>query len=214
MGCEPPKQTKAETEHWAIAVVRQGTGCFRILGNLVKCCSSLGMSEIVYSKPASSLESPSDERIAHLVRLSARGFNRALQLRLQSENVSFGQWIFLRILWQEDGLSQRELSERANLTEPTAHTALIRMEELGFIERRNVEGNKRRQHAFLTGKGWELRDLLEPLALEVNNAALAGLTESEQRTLRKALSVMIHNLEEDEKRAASRGIRVPPTKGS
>lgn len=155
----------------------------------------------------------SDERVARLVRLAARGFNRALQLRLQTENVTFGQWIFLRILWQEDGLSQRELSDRAHLTEPTAHTALIRMEELGFIERRNMEGNKRRQHAFLTEKGWALRDVLEPLALEVNDAALSGLTKKAQQDLRTALAVMIRNLEEDEEKAASKGIRVPPTKG-
>lgn len=156
----------------------------------------------------------SDERVARLVRLAARGFNRALQLRLQNEDVIFGQWIFLRILWKEDGLSQRELSERAHLTEPTTHTALIRMEELGYIDRRNVEGNRRRQHAFLTEKGWELRDLLEPLAHEVNSTAVAGLTPVEEKTLRKALALMIRNLEDDEEKAARRGIRVPPTKGN
>lgn len=172
------------------------------------------MSEAANLKPNNGAGNQVDERVARLVRLAARGFNRALQLRLQTENVTFGQWIFLRILWREDGLSQRELSDRAHLTEPTAHTALIRMEELGFIVRRNVEGNKRRQHAFLTAKGWELRDLLEPLALEVNDAALAGLSEDEQKTLRKALATMIRNLEEDERSAASRGVRVPPTKGS
>ncbi|MCG7630128.1 MarR family transcriptional regulator [Epibacterium sp. MM17-32] len=155
-----------------------------------------------------------DERIARLVRLAARGFNRALQLRLQTQNVTFGQWIFLRILWQEDGLSQRELSERAHLTEPTAHTALSRMEELGYIERRNVAGNRRRQHAFLTEKGWELRELLEPLAHEVNNAAIRGLSGAEEKTLRKALAVMIRNLEDDEEKAALSGVRVPPTRSN
>ncbi|AJE47700.1 DNA-binding transcriptional regulator, MarR family [Celeribacter indicus] len=147
------------------------------------------------------------------MRLAARGFNRSLQIRLNTQNVTFGQWIFLRILWKEDGLSQRELSERAHLTEPTAHTALLRMEELGYIVRRNVEGNKRRQHAFLTPRGWELRDLLEPLAIEANDLAVAGLSEEEQRTLRKALALIIRNLERDEAEAARRGIRVPPTKG-
>ncbi|MET4104068.1 MULTISPECIES: MarR family winged helix-turn-helix transcriptional regulator [Rhodobacterales] len=172
------------------------------------------MSETIDTKPAGCAGDPSNERIARLVRLAARGFNRALQLRLQTENVTFGQWIFLRILWQEDGLSQRELSDRAHLTEPTAHTALIRMEELGYIVRRNVEGNKRRQHAFLTAKGQRLRDLLEPLALEANDMALSGLSENEQNVLRKALTLMIRNLDEDERNAASRGIRVPPTKGT
>lgn len=154
-----------------------------------------------------------EERLARLVRLAARGFNRSLQIRLNTQNVTFGQWIFLRILWNEDGLSQRELSERAHLTEPTAHAALLRMEELGYIVRRNVEGNKRRQHAFLTKRGWELRDQLEPLAVEANDVAVAGLTEEEQLTLRKALAMMIRNLEQDEADAAQRGMRMPPTKG-
>jgi DNA-binding MarR family transcriptional regulator len=88
------------------------------------------------------------------------------------------------------------------------------MEELGFIERRNVEGNKRRQHAFLTRKGLELRDVLEPLALEVNDAAMAGLSKKAQEDLRHALAVMIRNLENDEQDAAARGVRVPPTKGN
>ncbi|MBN9888298.1 MarR family transcriptional regulator [Pelagibaca abyssi] len=151
--------------------------------------------------------------MARLVRLAARGFNRSLQIRLNTQNVTFGQWIFLRILWNEDGLSQRELSERAHLTEPTAHTALLRMEELGYIVRRNIEGNKRRQHAFLTERGWELRDQLEPLAVEANDLAVAGLTEDEQHILRKALATMIRNLEQDEADAARRGMRMPPTKG-
>lgn len=166
------------------------------------------------AKAASSEDLPqANERLARLVRLAARGFNRSLQIRLNTQNVTFGQWIFLRILWQEDGLSQRELSERAHLTEPTTHTALLRMEELGYVTRRNIEGNKRRQHAFLTSRGWELRDQLEPLAIEANEIAVDGLGEDEQRILRKALAVMIRNLEKDEADAALRGMRVPPTKG-
>lgn len=153
-----------------------------------------------------------EERLARLIRLAARAFNRSLTLRLSTEGVTFGQWIFLRILWREDGLSQRELSERAHLTEPTAHTALSRMEALGFITRRNVEGNRRRQHAFLTDRGWELRDILEPLAIEANDLAVAGLDAEEQAILRRSLTTIIRNLERDEVEAADRGVRMPPTR--
>lgn len=151
-------------------------------------------------------------RLARLIRLAARAFNRSLTLRLSDSGVTFGQWIFLRILWQEDGLSQRELSERANLTEPTTHTALSRMEDLGLIDRRNTDGNRRRMHAFLTKKGWQLRDKLEPLAIEANELAVKGLTKAERQVLRKALTLIISNLERDETEAASRGVRVPPTR--
>jgi MarR family transcriptional regulator, organic hydroperoxide resistance regulator len=153
-----------------------------------------------------------DERLARLIRLAARSFNRSLQLRLTTEGVTFGQWIFLRILWDHDGLSQRELSEKAHLTEPTTHTALIRMEELGFIERRRVGPNKRRQHAFMTEKGRALRERLEPLAIETNDLAVDGLTEDEVALLRRALSTVIRNLERDEERAAAAGQRVPATR--
>lgn len=170
------------------------------------------MTELPRKEVTAQRLEQTDERIARLVRLAARAFNRSLQIRLNTEGVTFGQWIFLRILWTNDGLSQRELSEKAQLTEPTAHTALLRMEELGFITRRNVGGNKRRQHAFLTENGWALRDRLEPLAVETNALAVEGLSEEEVRALRRALGLMIRNLEQDEKNGAELGFRVPSTR--
>ena len=128
-----------------------------------------------------------DERLARLIRLAARSFNRSLQLRLTTEGVTFGQWIFLRILWDHDGLSQRELSEKAHLTEPTTHTALIRMEELGFIERHRVGPNKRRQHAFMTEKGRALRERLEQYRIHLVDIDLRwGVTNFVRRNLSTA----------------------------
>ena len=161
------------------------------------------------SRSASILD---EDRYDRLIRLSARAFARSLTLRLASEKVTFGQWVFLRILWQTDGLSQRELSERANLTEPTTHAALLRMEEAGFIVRRNTNGNRRRQHAFLTERGWALRDTLEPLAADANDVAVAGLTPDERQILLRGLRTMIGNLEADEAAAVERGERIPSTR--
>ena len=155
-----------------------------------------------------------EELLARLVRLAARAFNRSLQMRLQSEGVTFGQWIFLRILWYNDGLSQRELSQRAHLTEPTAHSALTKLEKQSIITRRKMEGDKRTLQIFLTRKGWELRDRLEPMAHDVNLSALKGLEEEEVRVLRKSLLTIITNLEADESEAAERGIKVPATRSS
>jgi len=154
----------------------------------------------------------SEERLARLVRLCARGFNRALQIRLSQHGVTFGQWIFLRILWMKDGLSQRELSRHAGVTEPTTHSALQRLEAQGLVTRRNLPGNNRRQHAFLTEEGRRLRDKLEPLAVEANEVAVEGLTEAERAVLRRALLTIIDNLDRDEAAAAERGVRMPPTR--
>jgi DNA-binding MarR family transcriptional regulator len=154
----------------------------------------------------------SHERIAHLTRLAARRFSRSLRIRLAQQDITFGHWVFLRILWAEDGLSQRRLSELANLTEPTTHTALAKLEQLGYIERRNLDGNRRRQHAFLTPEGRALRATLEPMAIEVNTVSLTGIDDQEREALRRVLTRIIANLEEDEARLGAKGRKVPPTR--
>jgi len=154
-----------------------------------------------------------DERVAHLVRLCARGFSRSLSRRLSGRDISFGQWVFLRILWQEEGLAQRQLSERANLTEPTVHTALIKMEQQGLIHRKHKEGDRRKQYVYLSERGRELRLVLEPLAVDANDSAMAGLDAAQQEALHRMLIHILSNLESDEAEAEARGQRIPPTRG-
>lgn len=153
-----------------------------------------------------------EERLAHLVRQAARGFVRSLQYRLAGQDITFGQWVFLRILWQRDGLTQRELSDAAGLVEPTTHSALQRLEGLGLITRRNLPGNRRKLHVFLTPAGQALRKRLEPLAEEVNAVAVRGIAEKDVATTRRTLLAILANLAEDEERAIASGQRVPPTR--
>lgn len=153
-----------------------------------------------------------NDRLAHLLRDASRGLMRALQLRLSEHGISFGHWVFLRILWTFDGLSQRELSIQAGLTESTTHTALNRMEELGYIERRHKPGNRRKLHVFLTNKGRALERVLVPLAEEVNRVAVAGLPAEQIEAVRQATFTIITNLAMDEAEAAKRGQRVQSTR--
>jgi len=54
--------------------------------------------------------------------------------------------VFLRVLWIIDGLSQRELSARVGVMEPTTVIALRSMECAGLIER--VRGHDNRLSVF------------------------------------------------------------------
>lgn len=135
-----------------------------------------------------------NDRMAHLVRIAARFFSKSLQSRLTDHDVSFGHWTFLRILWVHEGLTQRELSDEADVMEPTTFTALKAMESKGLIERRRMNGNQRKMHIYLTEKGRKLKDVLTPLAVEVNDVALAGVNAADISLTRKTLLTMIENL--------------------
>ena len=154
-----------------------------------------------------------DDRLAHLVRDAARGLTRALQFRLSEHGVSFGHWVFLRILWdRDDGLSQRELSIEAGLMEPTTHSAVLKMEALGYVTRRRREGNRKRYHIHLTDKGRALREVLVPLAEEVNAKSIAGVPDKDVEITRKTLLSMIQNLAEDEVQLLDAGLKITATR--
>lgn len=153
-----------------------------------------------------------NDRIAHLIRHASRGLRRALEFRLAEHQVSFGHWMFLRILWREDGLSQRELSIRAGVMEPTTHSAVIRMESLGLVERREASPGRKRQHVYLTDTGRRLEGALVPLAEEVNRVALAGAADDDVDRMRATLLLMVRNLAEDEAALQDEGRRILSTR--
>ncbi|TCG03679.1 MarR family transcriptional regulator [Paraburkholderia steynii] len=143
-------------------------------------------------------ESVPNDRLAHLVKDATRSMVRALQMRLAEHSVSFGHWTFLRILWENDGLTQRELSEQAGVMAPTTFAAVTAMEKLGLVERQQRPDNKKNTHVFLTAEGRALKDQLVPLAEEVNEISVKGLTDREIKTARKVLLTIIENLADDE----------------
>ena len=139
-----------------------------------------------------------NDRLAHLVRDAGRAYTRALQLRLAKHGVPFGHWTFLRILWETDGLTQRELSDRAGVMEPTTFAAMKTMEALGYIERRQLPDNRKNMYVYLTSAGRALKKKLVPLAEETNQVSIQGLSPSDIQTTRRVLFAILSNLAQDE----------------
>lgn len=152
-----------------------------------------------------------EDRLAHLVKDAWRAYVRALQMRLAEHAVSFGHWTFLRVLWERDGLTQRELSHEAGVMEPTTYSAVKAMEKLGLITRRKAAGNKKNLYVYLTPKGRALKRKLVPLAQEANAVAVAGIPERDVERTRRTLLAIIENLARDEA-AAPESRRVPSTR--
>lgn len=165
-------------------------------------------------QPAPLADSVEDaqERLAHVVKDAARAYVRALQMRLVSHAVSYGHWSVLRVLWLRDGLSQRELSIRAGITEPTTFTAVKALETLGHVERMHLPGNDRKVHVYLTKLGKQLQRKLVPLAEEVNEISVRGIPAEDVETTRRVLLAITAALAEDEAAAEGTKRRVPSTR--
>jgi MarR family transcriptional regulator, organic hydroperoxide resistance regulator len=140
---------------------------------------------------------PPDQSVGYLVRETHRAFLRALGARVARHGVSIGMWYFLRALWEEDGLTQRELSRRVRMMEPTTATALESMERRGLISRTRNPEDRRKVNIRLTGRGRRLRAALLRCAMEVNEVALAGIAAKKIPPLREHLARIKRNLDAD-----------------
>ena len=141
-----------------------------------------------------------DDRLAHLVRDAARAFVRALSARLAEQGVSFGHWAFLRVLWERDGLTQKELSDEVGVMEPTTFAAVRAMERLGYVRREQRDGNRKKVHVVLTPAGRALKRRLVPLAERVNEIGVERIDPAQVALVRRVLVAIIANLAADEAR--------------
>jgi DNA-binding MarR family transcriptional regulator len=138
---------------------------------------------------------PWSDSVAYLLRNSYRVFARALQERIQAEGVPIGSWPFLRHLWQQDGITQKELTKAVGLMQPNTNAALKQLVRRGWVKQTPDSDDKRKIRIYLTPNGRQLFYRAFPLALQAREQALADFSEDEVATLRLLLKRITKNLD-------------------
>lgn len=128
-----------------------------------------------------------EDTLGFLVRDFYRAMIRMLTQRLSEHGIHVSSFYFLRVLWEEDGLTQRELAARVGTVEPTAVTALRQLEQQGYVRRERIASDRRKSRVSLTESGRALKEVLLPVSREVNEAAAATLTQAERQMLEALL---------------------------
>jgi DNA-binding MarR family transcriptional regulator len=133
--------------------------------------------------------------LGYLVRDANRAFQRLLERRIAPHGITRGQWYFLRVLWEQDGLSQRELSARVGMMEPTTVIALRGMEKGGLVRRVRSADDRRVTRVHLTTKAKRMRDHMLKIARGVNAQSAAGIDAAELARFRRVIRRMTENLD-------------------
>jgi len=149
--------------------------------------------------PRRAVEFPPRLSSGYLVRDAHRAFQRLLERRIAAYGVTRGQWYFLRVLWTADGLSQRELSGRVGMMEPTTVIALRGMERSGLIRRVRSDDDRRKVRVFLTAKAKRLRNEFLSLARSITEEAEQGVATRDLAAFRRVIARMTANLDRVER---------------
>lgn len=137
---------------------------------------------------------PLERSVGYQLRMTHRAVQRALQARIQPYGVTLGMWYFLRVLWDEDGLTQRDLSKRIGTMEPTTLNAIAAMERAGLVTRQRDQTDARKLRVLLTVRGRSLKAALLPEAIGVVDAATKGFSARDRDRFLDFLAAVQSNL--------------------
>jgi DNA-binding MarR family transcriptional regulator len=122
---------------------------------------------------------PLERSVGYHVRQLAESWQEVMDRRAEEHGVTVTQWRYLRELWEEDGLSIGELTERVGRQGPTTVVAVQLLEKAGLVTVVKSEEDRRKSFVHLTRRGQRLASTVSPLIREVNEWAMADLSESE-----------------------------------
>jgi DNA-binding MarR family transcriptional regulator len=145
-----------------------------------------------------------EETVGFLLSDTVRTMTRTFSARIARHGVGMGIFQFLRVLWEEDGLTQVELAERTRVRGASAAGALHELERRGFVRRLADSRDRRKVRVLLTPKGRRLFYVVMPDIAVTNAAMLSGFTAAEQRSLKIMLHRMRRNLTDATEKPARR----------
>lgn len=152
-----------------------------------------------------------EETLGFLLSDVTRSMTRIFSARIAEHGVGMGIFQFLRILWEEEGLTQSQLALRTRMREPSAADALYDLERRGLVRRIADKQDRRKVRVLLTPQGRRLFDVVMPNIAKTNEMMLSDFTAAEQERLKAMLRRIRRNLAAAEPTGLD---RKPPARAS
>src|SRR4051794_26634522 len=124
--------------------------------------------------------------LGYLFRLAHQRFRARLEEELEDLGLSAQEYAILSVFDTRDELSTSELARVAQVTRQTMHAAILKLEAAGVLERRAK--NKRVVLMAPTDDGRRTLEAATGRVRAVERAALAGLTDDDERAVRHWLA--------------------------
>lgn len=143
------------------------------------------------------MKSNSGFYINRIKQINTRLLNKLLaQKNITAFNGEQGR--ILHVLWENDGISNQELSKRSGLAMSSLTTMLERMEEKNLLTRKGCPKDKRKCLLFLTEHANSLKKEYDEISDKMTKLSFEGISEDERLAFEKTLENILHNLEKAE----------------
>lgn len=136
------------------------------------------------------------QSLGYLLNISARMIKRKLDLELKNYGITTAQWAVLKLLAEENNLSQAEIADKLNADRATSGTVIDKLILKGLLHKELFENDHRSYQVKIMPSAYNIVQEVSLLAENVNLTAMQGLSETEMTVFAQCINKIIANLEE------------------
>ncbi|CAK2752895.1 MarR family transcriptional regulator, transcriptional regulator for hemolysin [Vibrio crassostreae] len=126
-----------------------------------------------------------------MINVIANKATKDFDLELKKHGLSIALWPTLMCLWEEEGVTQRDIAAKSKVENSTTTRTLDKLEKLELVERRVDPHSRRSFRIYLTEKGKALEEVLIPIPVKLNEELMAALDTKEQQQMISLLKKMV-----------------------
>lgn len=127
----------------------------------------------------------------------ARALDSISNIEFKNYDLTRGQYLYLVRICENPGIIQGKLAEMIKVDRTTTARAIKKLENNGFIEKKDDPSNQKIKKLYPTEKGKNVYPLIKSENDYSNKVALSGLSEDEVVTIFNLLQRVRSNVEKD-----------------
>ncbi|WP_017220537.1 MarR family winged helix-turn-helix transcriptional regulator [Moritella dasanensis] len=129
-----------------------------------------------------------------LLNVVANKASKDFDTELKKHGLSLALWPTLMCLWEEEGVTQREIALKSKVESSTTTRTLDKLVALELVERRDDPNSRRSFRIYLTDAGRALKEELLPIPLAINHDLLSALDAQEQQQMILLLKKLVADI--------------------
>ncbi|MGF1767625.1 MarR family transcriptional regulator [Enterovibrio makurazakiensis] len=129
-----------------------------------------------------------------LINVVANDASKTFDNELKKHGLTVALWPTLMCLWEEEGVTQRDIAAKSKVENSTTTRTLDKLEALGLVERQADPNSRRSFRIYLTDKGRALEHELLPIPANVNQQLLGTLDLEEREEMIRLLQKLVEKI--------------------
>ncbi|MGF1876556.1 MarR family transcriptional regulator [Photobacterium frigidiphilum] len=130
-----------------------------------------------------------------LINVVANKLKNDFDTELKKHGLTIALWPTLMCLWEEEGVTQREIAIKSKVESSTTTRTIDKLERLNLVKRRDDPQSRRSFRIYLTDEGRALQSTLIHIPIDINESMLSSLDSEEQEQMLGLLKKLVTNID-------------------